>query len=101
MSCAGFSRQICNCGEWKSTPPPHHLPRFAPEHAPIEDEKTVGVESVAMEAADVEESEREKIPLGRRGRPDDVARWILNVADPASDWVTGQVIDVDGGLGLA
>jgi NAD(P)-dependent dehydrogenase (short-subunit alcohol dehydrogenase family) len=55
----------------------------------------------AKEAADIEESEREKIPLGRRGRPDDVARWILNLADPASDWVTGQVIDVDGGLGLA
>jgi NAD(P)-dependent dehydrogenase (short-subunit alcohol dehydrogenase family) len=55
----------------------------------------------AEEAAEVEEQEREKIPLGRRGRPDDVARWILNLADPASDWVTGQVIDVDGGLGLA
>ena len=54
-----------------------------------------------MEAADVEEGEREKIPLGRRGRPDDVARWILNLAHPASEWLTGQVIDVDGGLGLA
>jgi NAD(P)-dependent dehydrogenase (short-subunit alcohol dehydrogenase family) len=53
------------------------------------------------EAADIEAKEREKIPLGRRGRPDDVARWILNLSDPASDWVTGQVIDVDGGLGLA
>ena len=55
----------------------------------------------AREAADVEAKEREEIPLGRRGRPSDVARWILNLADPASEWVTGQVIDVDGGLGLA
>jgi NAD(P)-dependent dehydrogenase (short-subunit alcohol dehydrogenase family) len=30
-----------------------------------------------------------------------VARWIVSLADPASEWVTGQVIVVDGGLGLA
>lgn len=37
-------------------------------------------------------------PAGRIGRPDDLvpaARWLL---DPASDWVTGQVIAVDGGM---
>lgn len=53
------------------------------------------------QAATIEAQEREQIPLGRRGRPDDVARWIVLLADPASDWVTGQVIAVDGGLGLA
>ena len=31
----------------------------------------------------------------------DVARWILSLADPASEWVTGQVVAADGGLGLA
>lgn len=37
-------------------------------------------------------------PAGRIGRPEDLvpaARWLL---DPASDWVTGQVIPVDGGM---
>jgi NAD(P)-dependent dehydrogenase (short-subunit alcohol dehydrogenase family) len=37
-------------------------------------------------------------PAGRIGTPDDLvapARWLL---DPASDWVTGQVIPVDGGM---
>ncbi|MGD9508556.1 MAG: SDR family NAD(P)-dependent oxidoreductase [Geminicoccaceae bacterium] len=53
------------------------------------------------EAAAVEAQERERIPLGRRGEPDEVARWIVRLAEPASDWVTGQVIAVDGGLGLA
>jgi NAD(P)-dependent dehydrogenase (short-subunit alcohol dehydrogenase family) len=48
----------------------------------------------------IEEAERDLIPLKRRGSPDDVARWILHLADPASEWVTGQVIAVDGGLGL-
>jgi NAD(P)-dependent dehydrogenase (short-subunit alcohol dehydrogenase family) len=53
------------------------------------------------EAAAVEERERGQIPLKRRGNPDDVARWIVQLADPASDWMTGQVIDVDGGLSVA
>ncbi len=52
------------------------------------------------DAAVIEEAEREQIPLKRRGSPDDVARWIAHLADPASNWVTGQVIAVDGGLGL-
>jgi NAD(P)-dependent dehydrogenase (short-subunit alcohol dehydrogenase family) len=30
-----------------------------------------------------------------------VARWIVSLADPASGWVTGQVIAVNGGPGLA
>jgi NAD(P)-dependent dehydrogenase (short-subunit alcohol dehydrogenase family) len=55
----------------------------------------------AEQAAAIEAQEREAIPLKRRGKPDDVARWILLLADPVSEWVTGQVIAVDGGLGLA
>ncbi len=37
-------------------------------------------------------------PLGRLGRPDDVASAIAWLLDPANDWVTGQVLGVDGGL---
>lgn len=55
----------------------------------------------AEQAATIEAQEREAIPLKRRGKPDDVARWILLLADPASEWITGQVITADGGLGLA
>lgn len=36
--------------------------------------------------------------LGRIGEPDDVARMIEFVLDPAQSWVTGQVFGVDGGL---
>ena len=39
-------------------------------------------------------------PLGRIGTPDDVARVITFLACPESDFVTGQVIVVDGGLSL-
>ncbi|MBS7700158.1 MULTISPECIES: SDR family oxidoreductase [unclassified Chelatococcus] len=54
----------------------------------------------AEEAARIAEGEQKQIPLKRRGVPEDVARWILNLADPASSWITGQVISVDGGLSL-
>ena len=37
-------------------------------------------------------------PLGRLGEPEDVARAITFLLDPANDWVTGQVLGVDGGL---
>jgi NAD(P)-dependent dehydrogenase (short-subunit alcohol dehydrogenase family) len=37
-------------------------------------------------------------PLGRLGEPTDVARAICWLLDPQNDWVTGQVLGVDGGL---
>lgn len=37
-------------------------------------------------------------PLGRLGMPDDVARAIVWLLDPAQSWLTGQVIGIDGGL---
>ncbi|MBT8401093.1 MAG: SDR family oxidoreductase [Rhodothermia bacterium] len=37
--------------------------------------------------------------LGRLGEPEDVASAICWLLDPANNWVTGQVLGVDGGLG--
>jgi NAD(P)-dependent dehydrogenase (short-subunit alcohol dehydrogenase family) len=37
-------------------------------------------------------------PLGRIGRAEDVARAVTWLLDPQNDWVTGQVLGVDGGL---
>lgn len=68
---------------------------------PTESGALTGMMGLAPDqAAAIEDQERRQIPLGRRGTPDDVARWIVRLADPASDWITGQVIGVDGGLGL-
>ena len=38
------------------------------------------------------------IPLGRAAQPDEVAHWIVALADPSVTWLTGQVLHVDGGL---
>ena len=48
----------------------------------------------------VKADERARIPLGRRGEPEDVAPWILSLATPGAAWVTGQVLCVDGGLDI-
>lgn len=39
-----------------------------------------------------------EIPWGRMARPDDVAHAILFLADPASEFFTGQALNVSGGL---
>jgi NAD(P)-dependent dehydrogenase (short-subunit alcohol dehydrogenase family) len=49
----------------------------------------------------IKEEEAARIPLGRRGRPDEIATWILYLADPGTTWLTGQVLTMDGGLELA
>jgi 7-alpha-hydroxysteroid dehydrogenase len=37
-------------------------------------------------------------PLRRLGDPEDIAMGVLYLASPASSWVTGKVLEVDGGL---
>lgn len=42
----------------------------------------------------------DEVPLGRIGEPDDVARAVVFLCDPANDWITGALLAVDGGLSL-
>jgi NAD(P)-dependent dehydrogenase (short-subunit alcohol dehydrogenase family) len=40
------------------------------------------------------------LPLGRKASADEVARWIVAVADPSSTWMTGENLRIDGGMSL-
>jgi len=54
--------------------------------------------------ADIGENEREKlfqaIPLGRIGRPEEIAAAVEYLTGPAGAYITGQTLVVDGGLSL-
>ena len=40
------------------------------------------------------------MPWGRLARPDEIARGILFLVDPASDYITGSTLTIDGGIQL-
>ncbi len=42
-----------------------------------------------------------KTPLGRVGQPDDIANAALFLVSPQSNWITGAVLTVDGGISLS
>ncbi len=46
----------------------------------------------------VKEEMLKRIPLNRFGTPDDVARAVLFLASEETDYITGQVLVVDGGM---
>jgi NAD(P)-dependent dehydrogenase (short-subunit alcohol dehydrogenase family) len=86
---------------WALELAPHGIRVNAVAAGPTESGALTGMMGLSPEqAAAVKAQEREQIPLKRRGDPEDVARWIVQLAGPASAWVTGQVLAVDGGLGL-
>jgi len=48
--------------------------------------------------AEIRSARQGRIPLGRLGTPDEIARAVLFLVGPAAAYVTGAVLSVDGGL---
>ena len=41
-----------------------------------------------------------QVPLGRMASADEVARWIVAIAEPSVTWMTGAILPIDGGMSL-
>ncbi|MFI1469195.1 SDR family NAD(P)-dependent oxidoreductase [Streptomyces wuyuanensis] len=65
---------------------------------PIESDALSAAGLPPTEVEQIKKAEAARIPLGRRGRPEEIAVWVLRLADPSMEWLTGQVLTVDGGL---
>lgn len=59
---------------------------------------TEGFQSAGLAGGDFEKQAIEKTPLGRIGRPDDIARVAIFLASPDSGWLTGETLFASGGL---
>jgi meso-butanediol dehydrogenase/(S,S)-butanediol dehydrogenase/diacetyl reductase len=57
-----------------------------------------GLDAAAV--ARLRERQRDRVPLGRVGRPEEVAWWMVQLARPEASFATGLVLPVDGGAGI-
>ena len=83
----------------------HYTRLAAADLAPRIRVNAVAVGSVATSALDIvltDDALRGQMeratPLGRIGDPEDVAAAVLYLASPAGGYITGKVLEVDGGL---
>lgn len=55
------------------------------------------VEHAASEGVDMNDMVKNKQPIGRMGRPEEVAEAVLWLCSEKASFVTGTALDVDGG----
>jgi len=60
--------------------------------------ETEGFHSAGFAGSDFEKNGVAKTPLGRLGRPRDIAPLAVFLASPESQWLTGQILLASGGL---
>ena len=60
----------------------------------------VDTEMTEVLSDEVKEAACKQIPLGRFGNPADIANMVAFLASEKADYITGQVISVDGGMNI-
>ena len=60
--------------------------------------KTEGFQSAGLEGSDFEKEAVKSTPLGRVGKPDDIASVVAFLASDDARWVTGSLLQVAGGM---
>ncbi|HHX94613.1 MAG TPA: SDR family oxidoreductase, partial [Clostridia bacterium] len=58
----------------------------------------IDTDMTAKLSQEVREKLLAQIPMGKLGSPEDVANAVLFLAQPSSGYITGQTINVDGGM---
>ncbi len=83
----------------------HYTRLAARDLAPRIRVNAIGVGSVATSALDIVMTDdglrtamERNTPLGRIGHPDDIAATVLYLASPAGAYVTGKLVEADGGI---
>jgi 2-dehydro-3-deoxy-D-gluconate 5-dehydrogenase len=59
------------------------------------------LQAIGMSPEELTKAFTARIPLGRSGEPDDIAKVVLFLASAASDYMTGSLVVVDGGYLLS
>jgi len=53
---------------------------------------------IVLETPEIHDEMVRRTPLRRLGTPDDIALGVVYLASPAASWVTGKILEIDGGL---
>jgi 3-oxoacyl-[acyl-carrier protein] reductase len=60
--------------------------------------ETEGLHAAGISGSDFQRQMEAQTPLGRIGRPQDIAPVVVFLASPESAWITGEILYVSGGL---
>ena len=86
---------------WALELAPHGIRVNAIAPGPVDTPGFEKGETPPDQVAAVKEAFTQRVPLGRMGTGEEVAHWVVAIADPRATWVTGQVVSIDGGMSLS
>ncbi|CCU78758.1 3-oxoacyl-[acyl-carrier protein] reductase [Halanaerobium saccharolyticum subsp. saccharolyticum DSM 6643] len=61
-------------------------------------ERVIGAEVRGMKPEEIEAEDNSQVPLGRTAQPEEIAKVVLFLASEMGDYLTGQAVNVTGGM---